>query len=195
MRRAALLLTSLALSGCASHYYVGYNYVDEGTKALNNVSRKIDPEMGAIEDKIGEALGVADIGTLRPIFAPKFAAAMTDSAISEFNEAVKAYKLSGRFERSKIGDRMPQGLPDFGDNFRIYDFIESQLILDGSPGAGLKFFVTKIDGTPKLCGLYLIDKAPGPSKKKYVGALAPETFDKFGLFGKPKWGTYYAPVK
>lgn len=189
MNTSSLLFAFLAaflMTGCASHYYLGYNYRPDA-RAMNNVSKKVDVDMQGVTQQMIKAIVTYDISGLRDFGAPKILKNTTNDVIKNINESLRdKYSFDGEFEQWKIGEIAPGGLPDFGDNFDIYDFIEAQFTLKGAPGATLKIYVTKVNGVPKVCGFHVfpIGAKPDTVADKLIGGLFPETFDKFHLFGK-----------
>lgn len=185
-----LLLSMLMLTGCASHYYVGWNFLDGNHYVLNNVSSKVDNDMKDICNLVISSISNYDLTPLKPYFAPKLAQALDQTMIERINyQLKKRYKFNKQNVQGKIGDQMPSGLPDPGDNFDIYDFMEAQFTLNGDPGVKVLIFVTKIEGVTKLCGLSIKDE------NDPLVVMYPETLDKFGMFSKKRFGTSYEPVK
>jgi len=194
-RKLGLSLIACALfllAGCASRLYVGYNYLDGKTKALNNVSQRVDADMYDVTRKMINAILAYDVAALREFGAPRMVAATTDEVIVGINKSLReAYLFEGGYEQWEIGTLMPSGLPHPGENFNIYDFIEAQFTLKGSPGATLKIYVTKVNGIPKVCGFQIFPIKGNVNSDKTIGGLFPETFDKFQLFGKKRFGDSY----
>ena len=194
-RRVGLIFISCTiflLTSCASRLYVGYNWVDGNTNALNNVSERVDADMADITKKTINAVQTYDITPLREFGAPKIVSATTDEVIAKINKQLKeAYVFEGGYEQWEIGTLMPSGLPHPGDNFNIYDFIEAQFTLKGNPGATIKIYVTKVNGIPKVCGFQVFPIKGNVNSDKTIGGLFPETIDKFQLFSKKRFGDVY----
>lgn len=192
-------LFAMFATGCASHYHVGYNYLNEEKKVLHNVHKKNGDELYDIEIKTIDKIRRYNLEGLRSLFGPKLSEALPETSVAEITDALsKRYQFGETYVRLKISGKAPQGMPEFVDNFQLYDFIQSQFILEGTPGAGAILYFTKIDGVPKLCGFYIVDlPADRHAEKKVFGALAPETLDKAGMFSSREWrfGDVYVPRK
>lgn len=187
--RRPFYLLALLFTGCAaSRTHVGFHFLNERQNIQKTVSRKVDASLLDLERAAVKAIHDYDIAPLLPFFSDKLAKTISPQTVKDFNAHLKTqYKFGESVQQLQLGDLIPHSLPKWGDNFSLFDFVASEFMLDGTPGASLKLYVAKINHALKICGLYIVPLADNISADRSIrGHLAPETFDKQGLFKTQK---------
>lgn len=167
-----VLLLLFIFSGCTSIYHRGYYFLADKGYVYSNVASRVDKETEEFEKQCLDAFLRYDIKLIHKQLTNKSMEYLTEERVKAINAKVKElYHFNGDVRRISLKDKELPGLRDPIDNFKIYDFIEAEYFLEGTPGAYLKLYLTKVNTNFKLCGFAI---APDSTtlcveQKKYYG--------------------------
>lgn len=185
--RTALFVALGLLSGCAvGQYHRGYHAIDGEVLGWGAVGRASVEPLAPFEDECVRDVMAYRLEALRARFAPGLAAQVSQERLRELSQRLReTHRLDGTSVRVLA---VPQSrMLDEGvgkDAFRFYDFVGTRFALGGDDGALLTLFVGKIDGSPRLVGFEIGDRARSTDTTPLARFLVPESDDRAALRGR-----------
>jgi hypothetical protein len=191
-----LTVACLVLAGCSvSRTHIGIHNLGQGPYWHSVVGKKNVDSLRDLEDAWMALVSKRDLETLSEDFAPKLASKMNEKVREKLAVQIERdYHPNGFFRRRRFETpALSTGRAVRGDAFEWYDMVGFAYQMEGKVEAGVQFYITKIDGELKICGIEIRPTMEAEREKaKDVLFVFPESENKAGI--KPQPGMLMKPT-
>ena len=194
--RLALALPFL-LAGCfVSRTHIGIHNFGNGDLWDSVVGKRFVEGLRDTEDDWMRQLARLDLDGLAEHFTPALAQKLNASARQKLAlQLQREFRPTGYFTRRRFATpAMSWGRPARTDAFDYYDMIGYAYEMEGKTTGCVQFYITKVGGTPAICGLEILPITESDREKvKEVRYVVPETVNKANVTARP--GMLMKPLK
>jgi len=190
VRILIVAVSSFLLCGCSvSRTHIGFHHFGKGALGDSVVGKKYVEGLRDQEDIWMTRVARLELEELSEDFAPQLAATLIPAVREKLLPQLKRdYGPSGYFTRRRFGTpRYSTGEAVRRDAFDRYDMVGFAYIMEGKVPANVQFYLTRVEGAVKICGLEITPIGESAREKaKDVRFVLPETVDKSNVAGTPE---------